>query len=131
MKSRFLTPLVVERAGSIWRLVYPLEFESESLKQTITVPAGFLTDFASVPRLPFAYWLFGNIAQEAAVIHDALYSGIYNVTRKQADEVFSEASKAMDVSAFQRGAMWLGVRIFGASRYTEYRPETINQQALF
>ena len=43
------------------------------LKDTITVPTGFFTDFASVPRMPFVFLLFGDVAHEAAVIHDYLY----------------------------------------------------------
>ena len=46
---------------------------SPMLKDTITVPTGFLTDFASVPRMPFVFLLFGDVAHEAAVIHDYLY----------------------------------------------------------
>lgn len=120
MKSRFLTPLVVERDGGMWKLVYPLEFESASLGRGVTVPAGFRSDFSSVPRLPFAYWLFGGVADEAAVVHDFAYSGALKVSRKQADELFSEASAAMGVAGWRRGAMKLGIRLFGASHYTPH-----------
>ena len=29
-------------------------------RDTITVPTGFLTDFASVPRMPIVFLLFGD-----------------------------------------------------------------------
>lgn len=119
MKSRFLTPLVVERAGSDkWRVVYPLEFASAKFNRIFTVPAGVLTDFASVPRLPFAYWLFGNVAQEAAVLHDHAYSGGFGLSRKQADDLFYEASKASGVAGWRAWPMWLGVRVAGSFHYT-------------
>lgn len=74
-----------------------------------------------MPRLPLAFWLFGAVAQEAAVVHDFLYS-TGACSRKLADEVFAEASTACGVSAWRRGPMWLGVRLFGGGRYTAAAP---------
>lgn len=72
----FLTPLRVEQvseAAGTWRLLEPLCYVSPIFGGLIVVPAGFVTDFASVPRLPFSYWLFGGVGQAAAVVHDYLY----------------------------------------------------------
>lgn len=33
--------------------------------RTITVPKGFYTDYASVPRIPLVYSVFGNTAQSS------------------------------------------------------------------
>ncbi|MEH6435765.1 DUF1353 domain-containing protein [Massilia sp. DD77] len=120
MIPRFHTKLSVQRVdpdSDDWVLTSTLVFESAVLGRLVVVPAGTTTDFASVPRLPLAFWLFGDVAQEAAVVHDHLYS-TGEVSRKLADEVFAEASKACGVSAWRRGPMWLGVRLFGGSRYT-------------
>lgn len=118
-KPAFLSLLRVERAragAGQWVLTADLAFSSAVLDRLIIVPAGFVTDFASVPRLPLAFLLFGGVADEAAVVHDYLYStGV--CSRKLADEVFAEASKACGVSAWRRGPMWLGVRLFGGGRY--------------
>lgn len=118
--ARFLSVLRVERvAGSRdWVLTSELAFSSAVLDRLIIVPIGFVTDFASVPRLPFAYLLFGGVADEAAVVHDFLYS-TGACSRKQADDVFAEASKVCGVSGWRRGPMWLGVRMFGGRRYME------------
>ncbi|MEH6436709.1 DUF1353 domain-containing protein [Massilia sp. DD77] len=119
MTPRFHTTLSVKRVkpdSDDWVLTSTLVFESVVLDRLVVVPSGFVTDFASVPRLPFTFWLFGAVAQEAAVVHDHLYS-TGEVSRKLADEVFAEASKACGVSAWRRGPMWLGVRLFGAGRY--------------
>lgn len=102
-----------------WRLLADLAYHSDSLDCLVLVPAGFVTDFASVPRLPLAYLLFGNVAREAAVVHDYLYhTGA--CSRALADKVFAEASEACGVAAWRRGPMWLGVRLFGGfgGRYT-------------
>lgn len=117
--AAFLTALHIKRAPDApgtWELLGVLAFRSIALNNLVLVPAGFRTDFASVPRLPFAFWLFGDVAQEAGVIHDYLYS-TGQVSRKLADEVFAEASKAMGVASWRRGPMWFGVRLFGGSRY--------------
>lgn len=135
MKPRFLSSLAVRRThAGAWQLTAPLVFESAHLDRIVTVPEGFETDFASVPRLPLAYWLFGNVADEAAVVHDFAYScGL--VSRKEADALFSEAMGSLDAQSIEaksgiakavprawfsvrRGAMWLGVRLFGGPRYS-------------
>ena len=58
----------------------------------VTVPSGFVTDGASVPRL---FWSFFNPAGElfeAAIVHDYLYAGRIG-TKKQADRLFYEIAK--------------------------------------
>lgn len=118
--SRFLTPLVLTLADSSddgkWKLVAPLLYQSDAALETFTVPAGFVTDLASVPRVPVAYLLTGGTSNEAAVVHDYLYStGI--VSRETADAVLREASAVTGVPAWRRGLMWLGVRLFGGSHF--------------
>jgi hypothetical protein len=120
--ARFMTSLQVRRASDgqagQWELVAALIYYSKILDRIIVVPYGFRTDLASVPRLPLAYWLFGSVADEAGVIHDYLYTNlVQGVTRKQADDVFAEASAVLKVAAWRRGPMWLGVRLFGGSHW--------------
>lgn len=115
MKGQFLSTFKgepISPGSDNWRLLAELAFSSEVLNRLIIVPEGFVTDFASVPRLPLAYLLFGNVAREAAVVHDFLYS-TGACSRKLADDVFAEASKACNVAAWRRGPMWFGVRLFG------------------
>lgn len=122
LAARFMTRLQVRRAqdsgGGEWELTAPLIYLSAILPHVIIVPEGFKTNFASVPRLPLAFWLFGSVADEPAVVHDWLYtSNVAGVTRKEADAVFAEACKVYGVSAWKRGPMWLGVRLFGGSHW--------------
>ena len=100
--------------GKTWLLDKPLIYEigNEGSGNFITVPAGFHTDFASVPRLFrvfFSSWeKYGN----AAVLHDWLYWR-QNTSRKQADDIFYEAMGVLGASYFTRHALYLAVRSFG------------------
>lgn len=136
----YRTKLQTENIGQgRHKLLAPLIYRSETVG-TIEVPAGFETDFASVPRLPFIYWIFGGMGDEEAVLHDWLYTPPHKthedcgrvVTRAEADCMFRGARYA---SAYKPmityesvsllavlsnfwayiGAwcMWAGVRCFG------------------
>jgi len=101
-----------------WRLGKPLSYSSKVARRVITVPAGFETDLASVPRLPVVYWLCGGRANKPAVVHDFLYTkGI--LPRDVADAVFLEAMQAVGVPFIYRRLMWAGVRLGGASHYVK------------
>lgn len=93
--SKFLTALEVELINddTIWRLKYPLVYCSDLLDYTVVVPAGFETDFASVPRVPVAYYLFGDRAHRESVIHDYLFRKDSKpiVSFMTANKVFLEA----------------------------------------
>ena len=122
-KARFLTDLWAARAVSkkdpsvtAWRLAAPLIYQS-ALIGRVAIPAGFQTDFASVPRLPFAYLFFGDRCYSAAVIHDYLCRIEYptcRITWKLAAAVFMEAMLAENVPAWQRWPMYTAVLAAGA-----------------
>lgn len=118
--SRFLSRCVLEVADDQddgqWILAEPLIYQSDVALETFTVPAGFQTDLASVPRLPLVYLLAGDCAREAAVVHDWLYS-THLVDRATADAVLREASAVTGVPAWRRWLMWMGVRAGGASHW--------------
>jgi hypothetical protein len=125
--SGFLNRCVLEAAtdqdDGKWVLVRPLFYVSDVAKQTFTVPAGFQTDLASVPRLPIVYLLTGDTSSAAAVVHDWLYSS-HMVTRAMADAVLKEASQATGVPGWRRWLMWCGVRLGGASHWNAEPPNT-------
>lgn len=130
--ARFMTTLQAQRAGDgqagdgqagAWELTAALIFYSAVLERVVVVPAGFRTDYASVPRLPVAYLLFGGVAEEAAVVHDYLYTNLVDgVTREQADNVFAEALKVLGVPSWRRGPMWAAVRAFGKKHWGSGTP---------
>jgi hypothetical protein len=94
-----------------WELRSELHFNSEILGP-ITVPQGFRTDCASVPRVPLAYWLAGDTAHASAVLHDWLYRH-GACTKRQADDVFAEAMQAEGVRWWRARLMYRAVRMFG------------------
>jgi len=114
--SAFLTELQVKPAtgkdDGQWELLADLVYQSDVAAQTFTVPAGFITNFASVPRIPIVYELAGDTASNAATVHDYLYS-THIVTRSVADAVLREASDVTAVPDWRRQLMWAGVRVFG------------------
>lgn len=111
--AEFLTPLrVVQVDRRRWQLEGVFMYASDVLGRVIAVPHGFITDFASVPRLPLAYLAAGNKAQGPAVIHDWLYS-TQEVDRATADDVFREAVLTAGHSSATAWLMWAGVRLGG------------------
>nr|WP_306456590.1 DUF1353 domain-containing protein [Paraburkholderia bryophila] len=99
-----------------WRLTSPLVYQSAVAKLKFTVPVGFETDFASVPRTPVAFLLTADSAHEASALHDWLYTE-HPVAREVADAVLREASLVTGVPAWRAFLMWAGVRAFGWSHW--------------
>lgn len=134
---KFLTNLRVERiedtssdGRGTWRLLEQLDYWcGEGGPGFIHVPAGFVTDFASVPRLPVAYFLAGGLAHAAAVVHDWLYT-THQTDRSTADAVFREACQACGVSAWRAWIMWAGVRAGGASSWAATGPQQAPEVAI-
>lgn len=120
--SKFTTPLIVKvhDDGANYELVEGFEYYRENDKKTIIkVPTGFVTDFASVPRIFWSiYPPFGRYSK-AAVLHDYLYDITceYLYSRKDSDEIFLEAMKAVGVKKFTRSLLYYMVRWFAKSHF--------------
>lgn len=93
MKSQFFGTLSADHIeGKWWKLTKPLGYYSESLDITICGPIGFVTDFSSVPRLPFAYWLAGGTGNWESIPHDVGYRyGL--IDRWKLDYMFYESGR--------------------------------------
>ena len=103
-----------------WITLSPLVYSSGVFGGTITVPAEFITDLASVPRLPVAWWIAGDRARGPAVLHDWLYQHPGFGDRSLADAVFLEAMGVHQPEfgheaepILVRTTMWSAVRAFG------------------
>ena len=87
----------------------------------ITVPAGFSTDFASIPRFFWRVLPPTGEYGKAAVIHDFLYTfGADNhgpVSKAYADGVFLRAMEDLGVGAVRRQLMYRAVRLFGRGNF--------------
>lgn len=86
--------------------------ELEGERRAFTVPAGFRTDYASIPRFFWRVFPPSGRYNRAAVVHDWLYIGKRG-DREQADRVFFEGMKALGVPAWKRSLMHRAVRLFG------------------
>jgi hypothetical protein len=109
--------LIIDDRAGLWELLAPLSFQSDLLGRTITAPAGFRTDFCSVPRLPLAYAILGNRARMSGTIHDWLYTS-QEVSREQADEVLREMLILDGVNECEAEEFYLAVRIGGGSHWS-------------
>lgn len=109
----------VEDSERDWVLLAPFVVfvVLDGLEYLIRVPDGFITDFASVPRIPLAFMLFGGIGDYGACVHDYLYrNGLF--TREICDAIYREILLHVDkTSKFRASAMHHGVRLGGTSSY--------------
>ena len=128
-----------------WTLDTPLKFDSDTLsdegrdllkycgvrvtnKNVVSVPKGYITDLASVPRFCWAFIAPFDVAR-AAVVHDILYEKINTAYkgekiltkhdreryRKVADDLFKEGmeSAVPPVPKWKIWAAYNAVRVFG------------------
>ncbi|MCA1806455.1 MAG: DUF1353 domain-containing protein [Actinobacteria bacterium] len=82
--------------------------------KSITVPMGFVSDYASIPRLARPLIPSWGRWAEAAVVHDYCYERLCHVmTRSEADKIFLIAMTELKVKWWRRVLMYLAVRIGG------------------
>ena len=116
---RFTGPLDVRHSDPTGRrktVLSPFSFEGPG--DRVEVPAGFVTDFASIPR--WLWWLYppdGRWAQ-ASVVHDVLYRQQVR-NRAAADAVFLQAMEVSKVPAARRWTFYLVLRLFGGAAWRE------------
>jgi hypothetical protein len=119
--SKFVGDLVVklvkDDASGLWELTQPLVYQSDLLGKSVTVPAGFKTDFCSVPRIPFAFDLLGNRARMSGCVHDFLYTAPHLTDRKTADCVLKEMLQIDGVNDLEAEMFYLAVRVGAASHW--------------
>ena len=117
-ETDFCTPLILEYLnGRRWRLAQAFHYHSEVSKRTYHVPAGFVTDFASIPRFFWRVLPPTGEYGKAAVIHDNNYRVTTTVSQKMADDVFLEGMRDLNVPAWKALVMYWGVRAFGRWSY--------------
>jgi hypothetical protein len=80
----------------------------------------WITDLASVPRLPLTWLLAGGDAPASAVTHDWLYR-MGPVPRAVADRVFRDLITREGYSSAKAWMMWTAVRLGGWSAWNRYR----------
>ena len=102
--------------GNVYTLLEPLEY------MDLTIPAGFESDGASVPRF---FWRLvfppgDSKALHAAFVHDYIYrTHPAGWTRADADKVFRELLVAGGIPAWRANLAYCGVRWFGGKSWKE------------
>lgn len=115
-----LNLLEYEPAGipqaNLWVVASPLVFKTDAA--VITVPKGFVTDLASIPRPLRAVFNVNGLSRAPAVLHDYLYCS-QQFSRAEADALFLAALEARKVPRLERYSMYLGVRAGGWIYYNK------------
>lgn len=97
----FITEFITKNIDDTWCMLHEdLVFQSDWFSKDFTVKAGFVTDFASVPRLPIIYMLCGGRGKRAATVHDDGYAK-QEIPKRQVDLLFLEGM----VDTFVRDAI--------------------------
>jgi hypothetical protein len=121
----------IKDGRSLWGIHEGLTYQTSiGGEGTITVPPGFVTDLASIPRLASSIYPPDGPWVKAAIIHDYLYGtagvGIWKThgpsisratpyTRAEADDVLREAMENRGVGIVKRNVIWSAVRVGGAA----------------
>ena len=86
----------------------------------ISVPRGFVTNGASIPRFFWRLWHpLDNDTLEPAILHDYLYSrsSCLRCSRKEADKIFLNAMISKNVGKLKRNAFYYAVRLFAGGHF--------------
>lgn len=98
---------VVQTSEASWTLNSPVRYGKW------LVPAGYVTDFASVPRLVWQLVPRFGAYTAATVLHDWLITDALpngRITSRAVDRTFRESMRDLGVSVPRRWLMWAGVR---------------------
>jgi uncharacterized protein DUF1353 len=94
------------------KLLEDVVYKTEA--DTFVVPAGYVTDGASVPRsLSWLYPKYGAYLK-AAIVHDWLITDLlekqHAIESNEVDKTFREAMRSLGIPWARRWIMWAGVR---------------------
>lgn len=116
--GRFIGDLQLEYIdGRNWRLIKDFVYITDAGIR-IVIPAGFVTDFASVPRIFWTILPPAGSYGPAAVLHDFLYR-THAATKDRADRYFFEAMTNLGVPTWKRYVMYNAVHYFGGPAYNK------------
>ena len=106
-----------------WMLYDDLDYSVGDSEIVISVPAGFVTDFASIPQI---FWSTGlspdGTYSRAAVVHDFLY-WTQACSKSQADNILMIAMKESNVPTLTRDAIYEGVHLGGNKAWSDNTAE--------
>lgn len=111
-------PVRPDASNRFWMLMTDMPYNFAD-GVSITIPAGFVTDFASVPQLLWSFGLGPNGRHSgAAVVHDYLYwSQICD--KDQSDAIMAKIMGIDDVGAIKQKLIHAGVYFGGAGSWSK------------
>lgn len=86
----------------------------------LVIPAGFVTDFASIPRYLWPILPPVGAYDRAAVVHDYYYR-FNGCPRVFADQLLEEGMTELDVTPWKSVLIYRGVRLGGIFPWRKYR----------
>ena len=100
-----------------WALEYPCIIAGW------VVPAGFITDLATIPVVIRIILPQSGPWSRAAVLHDYIYhTPTIDMTRKDCDDLFYYVMEQDHVTAWRRYAAYIAVRLFGSLFWSKRWP---------
>jgi len=125
--SQFTTPLVADKISEkYWILKEAFEYHIGTYpsEEVIKVPAGFITDFASIPKIFWSVLPPDGPYAKAAVVHDYCYrTGCYS--KWKSDLIFLEGMRVLQVAKWKRRTMFTAVVLFGWFAWYKRRIEQL------
>lgn len=103
-------------------LLEPMHYTIGNSGAVIKVPAGFVTDYASVPKPLWSMYSPHSQYSRAAVVHDYLY-WTRKCSRVQADRLFLIAMKESSVPEATRQYVYAGVNRYGEEPWESNKAE--------
>jgi hypothetical protein len=108
----FQTKPIVRPIDAVrWELIAPVVYDGKY--ESFYVPAGYITDFATVPRI--VSWLIPRYGDytPAAIVHDWLITDklpYHEIASYDVDGIFRRIMQELGVDWLTRWRMWAGVR---------------------
>lgn len=97
-------------------LMHDVPYRLPGSKRVLVIPAGFVTDFASIPPIIRPLFSHDDVHDLPGLLHDYLY-WTQSCSQLQADELFREGLEEVGVEWIERLSMYIALRAFGTSAW--------------
>lgn len=114
-----LQPIEKDKFLVVEDFVYYHRFGGQDLPNPYIVPKGFKTNGFSIPALFRPMFSATDKGLEIAVVHDFLYNKkcTYNMPRRDADFIFYEGLRCLNVPTWKAKVMYIAVVLFGGHNW--------------
>ena len=134
VEVRYVSEPALRYCGNgCWRLErdWTVEISAGGDSEMITVPAGFKTDFATIPA---AFWCFVGLPDDethrnAALLHDYLYTvGGDTEERRGADWIYYKTIRRAGRTRFKAAAEYVALRLCGWRHFNYKKQRTQTEE---